>query len=212
MFFLFKKIIVIILLSFSFIAFSNECIDDSEYKYYKGHRSVLSSDLLDNSFAKNVKICIDSNVLSFWKMVTRDAISSLNASLSTTDSILRFSESNYNCTFYVKMDYNISNNMYAKINEPVNPGYTSVLINGNRNTISSRFLAEHIIMHELLHTIGLGHTGHNVWYKIPNTNGYYDTKNAGRSIMCAYADDDSTFPQRYLNFLDKRSLEIMYPK
>ena len=210
--YLFKKVILVIFLSFPIIALSNECPDDPNYKYYRGHRSVHFSDYLDLSIASNVRVCIDSSVTSFWKMVTRDAINSLNLSISTTNSILNFSESTSNCTFYVRMDYSMNDSRYAEINEPVIPGYTSVLINGNRKTISSRYLAEHIIMHELLHTIGLGHTGNNVWYEIPNTDGFYDTKNAGRSIMCKYADDDSTFPQRYLNFLDKRSLEIMYPK
>jgi hypothetical protein len=87
-------------------------------------------------------------------------------------------------------------------------GTSLVKINKDKPTPNIR-RAQHILMHELLHTAGLDHTGINDNLKIPNTDGFYQNLVADRSIMCQYTDSSSN-PIIHLNSLDKWSLEYMY--
>jgi hypothetical protein len=182
---------------------------DTNYNYLNGHRSVRYADLLPKSIAVNVKICSDANVPLAWKTASQNAINNLNSNLLGINTHLHFSYVTSSCTFRISMSTSLTNE-YARIYDPTKPGITAVYINAYKNPNS--LLKEHILMHELLHTIGLGHTGKSYWYEVPGTDGYYDTYYAGHSIMCDTATDTVIYPQRYLNFLDKKALEIMYPK
>lgn len=210
-----KKILLIMSMVVSLVsgAFAGEC-DDDKYSYKNGHRAVFPQDTFSNNIAKNVSVCISSDVPSLWNEATKSAITLLNSEISTTNSILRYSyNSGSSCTINVNMSYDLPYEQYAKVSSFIGkliPGKPELLINANRETVSSFTIMKSVMMHELLHAVGLFHTGHKVSYEIPNTDGYYDTKYAGRSIMCSTANE--TYPQRHFNFLDKRSLEILYPR
>jgi len=66
-----------------------------------------------------------------------------------------------------------------------------------------------IIMHELLHSVGFMHTGRDLYYEIPNTDGYWVTKYLPTSIMCAL--NSSSYPSLEFNTFDKLSIETLYP-
>ena len=210
-----KKMLLIVVMLGSLVSgvFGGEC-DDDKYYYSNGHRSVFPNDVFDRKFAKNIKVCINDNVPSLWKEASKSAIFLLNSELSTTTSILRFSYGSNDCYVNINISYDLPYNKYAQVlpfSGKLIPGKPKIVINGNNKIISSFTLMKSIMMHELLHSIGIFHTGHNIAYKIPNTDGYFDTKYAGRSIMCSVADSD-IYPQRHFNFLDKRALEVIYPR
>lgn len=195
--------------------YAGQCDHVPDYDYRNGHRAVQVGDYLPRSIAENVTFCADADVPSLWKTAAQSGISRLNYLLSNSNSHLRVSYSTgSSCTFDIQMSYSLPSGTYAAINEPVTPGYTAILINANYTTMPGFPYMEHIMMHEVLHTVGVGHTGMDnyPWVEVPNTDGYYDDYYAGLSLMCKGGDPDVDNPLRHLNFLDQRTLDIMYPK
>ena len=71
----------------------------------------------------------------------------------------------------------------------------------------NQYQMQHIIMHELLHAVGFGHTAVS-GYKI--IDGTIDYNNISQhSMMCQYTDPRK-YPTRRLNSLDKKALGIVY--
>lgn len=190
--------------------FAGECDFDSNYNYKNGHRSVYPQNALTSTYSKNVVVCIDSDVPSFWSTASTNAINRLNSNLGSINTKLRFSSSTKNCVAKIKLSYTLSSSLYALAQNAVDPGKMVVYINANFTELASKPLAEYVIMHELLHTVGFFHTGQSQYYEVPKTDGYYDTLYAGSSIMCGVSNESS--PTRAFNFLDKRAIETIYPK
>lgn len=206
-----KKMLVIVVFVIGLVSSlsAGEC-SDSSYKYYNGHRSVYPSDTFDKNIAQNVKVCINSDVNSLWTIAVKKAVNSLNYNLDVLNTSLHYSYGLGNCIIKVDVSDELPSNRFAQI-EPfsgkLKKGKIKLSINIDSNNLKMNKMKS-IIMHELLHGVGIFHTGHKVAYEVPNTDGYFDTKYAGRSIMCSVYE----YPQSHFNFLDQRTIEFLYPE
>ena len=208
-----KNILGAVLLTMFLVSGINagEC-SESDYSYYNGHRSVHPNNSFSKSDSKNIRVCSDSDVSSLWNVAIQKAINQLNYNLGVLNTSLHYSYASSNCTINVENSGNLSNNLYAKvapfsISGRMKAGDVKILINIDNTNLRMNKMRT-IFMHELLHGVGFMHTGTNILYEIPNTDGYFDTKYAGRSFMCS----SYLYPQRYFNFLDQRAIESLYPK
>lgn len=189
--------------------FAGQCDDDPSYNYSYGHRSIYLNDAYFDSVASNVRVCINSNVPSLWSNAVYQAISKLNYNLSSVDTILRYSYSTSICDITVKYDSNFSNNYIAEAKNILTPSSYIHINSKNSPSSFTDVKMKFTMMHELLHSIGLMYTGRNLYYQIPNTNGYWETKYMPTSIMCAV--NSSSYPSLEFNPFDKLAIETLYP-
>ena len=195
-------------------SFAGECDGEKGYSYRNGHTSIIKSYYLEKEFAKNVKI-YPIDIGYFWKKSVKNAIKRLNSELTGTKSYLRFSLNDFSnidddCYSYVSMSDSLPSGRLGQAHNLAQIGSMGIYISSDIKSITTAE-AESMLMHEILHTVGLGHTGQKMknWIEIPNTDGYFDAKYAGRSMMCT-TSTRGRYAQRHLNFLDKRSIEFMY--
>ena len=205
-----KKILVfaIFIASLVNVSFAGECDGDSNYYYKRGHNAVPTQYYFDWFNVHNISICsIDLD--ASWKNVLKNSISQLNSELSKINTFLRFSYKTGNkCQVPVSF-LDISNeNILGRGYSKASPYGPSLVINSNGN-FSSTLEKKSTLMHELLHVVGLGHTGYrdSGYVKLPNTDSIYDLPFISRSLMCTKI---GTPPVIHFNKLDKRSIEIMY--
>jgi len=187
---------------------AGQCDDDPSYNYSRGHRSVYLNDVYDNSTASNVRVCINNNVPSLWSNATNQAILKLNNNLSSVDTILNYSSGSSNCDILIKYDNNFTDNKIAETKNILTSS-SYIHINSNYSGSISDVKMKFTIMHELLHSVGLMHTGRNLYYEIPDTDNYWVTKYIPTSIMCAV--NSSSYPSLEFNALDKLAIETLYP-
>ena len=195
---------VVVFTTFTIGVFAGECDGDSNYYYKRGHNAVPSQYYFGWWDAQNISVCsIDLD--TSWKNVLKNSVSELNSELGKINTFLRFSyKTGNNCKVPVSF-LNISNvNILGIGYSKGSPYGPSLVINSNGNFLST-LEKKSTLMHELLHVIGLGHTGYrdSGYVELPNTDNLYDLPFISRSIMCTKIGNS---PVIHFNKLDKRSI------
>ena len=200
----------IVFAAFTTSTFANQCSGDSSYRPQNGHRKNVRNILPVNK-ATNVKVCAGKSYYDYVQM--KKAVQYLNRDAQSAYSYLRFSYGSYydksNCTVKIKRANVSFNPKIAASTTSLGQFPRIIRINNAAigNTLTNQYQIQHVIMHELLHAVGLGHTGRSDYKIIDGTIDFNNTNK--RSMMCNFTDP-RTYPTRRLNSLDKKALGILY--
>jgi hypothetical protein len=232
------SLLIASILSINFSVQAKQCIS-SEYNYRLGHQAINKNLTLPKSKAKMISVCLDDTLPPDWRNAVSTGIVKLRSELSTINTFLDFiggyivDPSNQDDLDYRGCDVSITyqhglgtEKMALTEGSSIASDFSRIAINAHldedlKNTGDqlSKNGMEYVIAHELLHTVGLMHTGDlNIEAKayidikeIPDTDGFWQTRSVAPSLMCVDFDKDN-IPTTFLNSIDRQAIEYLYPK